>query len=86
MKKYTIGIELGDYCIDVSDEYGWRGADYLEAEGSTLYEILDDAIIFLSDQDGGEAGQWGIGDFDTDTYELLEGLVEKEYNKQMSGE
>lgn len=74
-----IGLDLSGYGF-TEESYRWSQYDYLEAQGSTLKEILNDAIVFSSDQDGEEVSQCEIGD--TKYYNELESLLIFEYNKR----
>ena len=86
MKTYYIELDVSDLGIDASDGGFWRGADMLVAEGDSLDMLLDDAVVYLCDQDGGEAGEWGIGDFPMSIYMQLVSEVEKAYYAEFKSE
>lgn len=73
-----IEIDISDRCIDDSDHGYWRGASTLVSEGDSLDELLDNATIYWSDQDGGEAGE-SEGDDD-----WCAELIQTEYYKKIA--
>ena len=83
VKENIIEIEkeLGDWGFVDEDSGRWRCWDYVLAQGSTLEEILDDATVFASDQDGGEAGCDSLGDLPTSLMDSIIGILTDEWHK-----
>lgn len=71
-----IEIDISSYCIDNTDRGYWRGADCIISEGDTLDELLDNALIYWTNQDGGEAGET-----EADADWCIE-LIQAEFNKK----
>lgn len=76
MRKLSLELELGG--VDVTGHFGggaFRCADYVVSEGHTLEDLLENQTVFLSDQDGGEAGELeGLKESDS----AIEAWFEKE--------
>jgi hypothetical protein len=53
--KYSIEIQLsGEDMSSWANHAYWLGADTLVAEGDNLEQLIDDATISTTDQEGGE--------------------------------
>ncbi len=50
-KTLTLSIPVQ---VEVSDETGWHMIESIEAEGSTLEQLISNAAVVYSDQDGDE--------------------------------
>jgi hypothetical protein len=64
---------MSKHCVDVqdfkdhADEGRWRSY-HLFAEGDTLEQLLDSAVYFMTDQDGGEMGEVPADDAKAQAY------------------
>ena len=78
--KYYIELDLEGFDITgFEDRYNWLGATSLVAEGDTLEELLEDAHIFTSDQDGGSGPDFTLGDAPRELEVLAERLLREEF-------
>lgn len=66
MKQPKYSITLPDF-KDHQDSGVWRSYE-LQAEGNTLQELLDSAVYYMVDQDGGELGFKAADDADAVSY------------------
>lgn len=83
--KYSVDLKLGHYDITVNDGM-YANADSLIAEGNTFEELLDNALIFFIDQDGGEAFCRQLEDrpyMSTAIYNLIYLEIARQYYIQM---
>ena len=63
-KQYKYSIDDVE-CGDIDDDGPWRGCT-LSSEGNTLKELIDNAWISETDQDGGEGnGPYQLEDSDS---------------------
>lgn len=71
---------------DHQDEPPWRSYD-LETEGDTLEELLDNAVYWQTDQDGGSLGEVPADDDEAQEYiikwfhEKVMSMLEIQHNK-----
>ena len=80
MNNRYISLDISDLGIDLTDQYGYFvSGDTLDAEGFTLSEVFDSAVVYLVDQDGGEIGE--VNPWDMNCFKDLEDLLIKEYNR-----
>ena len=74
---FNFEIDLSDYGLTKDDQPWWLGYDCLIAEGNTLDELLENAEVYLTDQDGGEGPNYSIGD--SSHFETLENILIAKY-------
>lgn len=60
--KYSFEFENLGWEDPYPGGHRWRCIDTVIAEGDSLTELIDNATVFLIDQDGGNAGYWTLGD------------------------
>lgn len=60
-------IDESDIGIDYQDEGPWRSYG-VQSEGSTIDELLENAYIYETDQDGGELNCYPIDDASNEVY------------------
>jgi hypothetical protein len=75
MKLYTLSVP--DF-MDHADAGPWRSYD-LQAEGDTLEELLDSAVYWQTDQDGGSLGDRPADDSHAQVY------IEKWFREKTKG-
>jgi hypothetical protein len=73
MKYYIDESDLG---VDYQDEGQWRSYG-LEASGETLEELLNDAYVYETDQDGGEITSYPMSEAERPVYSAAKTLIEK---------
>lgn len=61
--------------LDLSDIYGNKN---LEASGYTKEEMIEDANILLTDNDGGELDCYGVDEFTEGEYKILMEAIDEE--------
>lgn len=79
--KYMIEIDVQGWG-EASSDGRWLNYDYLVACGDTLEELMDDASVSTSDQDGGEGWTVHIGDLPNAEYAMAEALIFEQYLDQ----
>lgn len=52
--KYNFELEADGYECGPGDYGNWQGYDLITASGNSVAEVLDDALVGITDQDGGE--------------------------------
>lgn len=70
MKAYYVELDNLGWQGPV-DEGMWKSIDAIVAEGDTLEELLHDATVFLTDQDGGNAGERTLDILSSDEREYI---------------
>lgn len=78
----VIMIDLRHQGITIEDRGRWEGADVLLATGDTLQDLLGDARVFFSDQDGEETRDLGLDDFTGDRRDALVSLLETTFRER----
>ena len=73
-----MNISIEDIGVDFADSGPWRSYA-LEASGNTLDELMNDAQIFETDQDGGSLNHYNLGDADNGVYQAAVKILEKEF-------
>jgi hypothetical protein len=71
-----------EFDLDMEYDYdntGWKCIGALSCEGNTLEQLIDDAVVFLYDQDGGECGEIPIGDLPIKDYLFLSRLITEKF-------
>lgn len=76
--KYSLEIDVSDH---TSDDYGrWANYGLITAEGNTLDELFDTAMVDVNDQDGGEL------DVKAADSNWMQDLIEAWYNEAVLNE
>ncbi len=69
-----IGVEMDGE--ELSGSGRWIGCDYMEGEGYSLEELLENTTVFTTDQDGGSGPEYNF-------YDLPKG-VREEYEREIT--
>ena len=81
--KYKMDIDLDGY--ELNDHFGspaYLGAASVSTEGDNLLDLLDNAIIWTADQDGGEGPEISLSEAPNDLYCQVARLIRKEQKEQ----
>jgi hypothetical protein len=83
-KKYSFEIDISSWADSglIDAKPYWLGWDCAYAEGNSLDELLDNAQLTTSDQDGGEGPTYTSGDLSDAKFESLKGFIKDAMDKQ----
>lgn len=69
-----INIDISDLGVEYRDCGPWRSYG-LETYGATFEELWDNAVVYETDQDGGELDCYGAGEAPHDVYKAVEAII-----------
>jgi hypothetical protein len=81
MKTYNIEIDIQNFG-EVSgweDRYGWLNYDTLVSDGNSLEELIDNAYIYTTTQDGGTGAEFEIDSLPSDLYDYAVDAIKAKY-------
>lgn len=88
MDKYSIELDIQDFgeCSGWEDRYGWLNYDTLVSDGNSLEELINNAYIYTTTQDGDTGAEFEIESLPSDLYDSAVDKIKTLFTSKYTGE